>query len=79
MQYPANADLSAVVDLNHDNRPDIVNVFDDCPIEVSVRMNSGARTFGPGSFFEDLGCGPYPSPRSLSPTPTVTAGVTFSF
>ena len=60
MQYPANADLSAVVDLNHDNRPDIVNVFDDCPIEVSVRMNGGAGTFGPGSFFEDLGCGPYP-------------------
>jgi hypothetical protein len=60
VSYPANADLSAAIDLNDDNRPDIVNVFDNCPIELSVRMNTGARTLASGSFFEDLGCGPYP-------------------
>jgi hypothetical protein len=58
VQY-ANADLSAVIDLNGDARPEIVNVFDNCPIEVSVRTNTGGRTFGSGSFFEELGCGPY--------------------
>ena len=60
VQYPANADISAVMDFNVDGRPDLVNVYDNCPAQVNARANTGGRTFGGGPFFDDLSCGPHP-------------------
>ena len=59
IQYPASADISAAIDFNDDGRPDLINVYDNCPTEISSRANTGGRTFAGGPLFEELSCGPY--------------------
>jgi hypothetical protein len=61
--YPSNTEIARPIDLDADGRLDIAYVYDNCPVEVGVRRNSGARTFdGSLAYFESLGCGPDPVP-----------------
>jgi hypothetical protein len=57
--YPSNTEIARAIDLDGDTWPDIAYVYDNCPIELGVRQNTGARTFDRSlAYFESLGCGP---------------------